>query len=387
MELIIAVTVWLVCWLVPVGAVMLVFYKIFSRPMRKKERIRMFLILLDAGLRDGRRVEDTIVSLAQTRDTGLGPRFLALAACLRTGSLRLGEALDTVPGFLPGQITAMLKVGEKLGDIRKVLPACRHLVKDSLALTRNSVYYLLVATFATTPVAIAILTVLQIYVLPQFESVIVGIQTVDLSEPPEMPLGLRLLGWHQSELLWIEILLLLVVWVTASFYIGMPPIFFWFESLFPSAADRLNFLVPWRHKRLQRDFSSMLALLLDGGVPEPEAVTLAADCTANIVFIRRAQRVVGALQQGVKLTDALQMLDDSGEFRWRLTNAIHARGGFFDAIAGWNESLDAKAFQQEQATAQVVTSGLVLLNGLFVGFIVVSMFSALISIINNGALW
>jgi hypothetical protein len=80
-------------------------------------------------------------------------------------------------------------------------------------------------------------------------------------------------------------------------------------------------------------------------------------------------------------------MDDSGEFRWRLTHALRAGGGFFQAITGWNEALDAKAFQQEQATAHVVTTSLVVLNGILVGFIVVSVFGVLISIINAGMLW
>jgi type II secretory pathway component PulF len=203
----------------------------------------------------------------------------------------------------------------------------------------------------------------------------------------EVPAGLRILTAYRSELMWVEFLILFIVWITASFYIGTPPFYHWFERLFPSVCDRLNYLLPWRRKRLQRDFSSMLAILLDAGVPEPEAVTLAANCTANVVFARRAQRVVAALQQGVKLTEAIQIMDDSGEFRWRLTNAVHVHSGFFKAIAGWNETLDAKAFQQQQSAAQLVTSGLVILNGLFVGFIVVSMFSVLIAIINAGELW
>lgn len=380
MELIIAITVWLVCWLVPLGGVVFAGYQIISLPLRRQERIRSFLILIDAGMKEGRRVEDTIVSLAETRDAGLGPRFQALATCLRSGTLRLSEALETVPGFLPTQIIAMLKAGEKLGDIRKVMPACRLLMKDSLALTRNSVHYLIIATFVTTPVAIAILAVLQVYVLPEFIAVVEG-----MGGPP--PLGLLFLAAHKNGLLGLELIFLLVVWLTASFYVGTPPVYYWFERLFPSLCERLNYALPWRHKRLQRDFSSMLAMLLDGGVPEPEAVTLAADCTANVVFIRRAQRVVMALQQGMKLADALQIIDDSGEFRWRLTNALHAHGGFFKAIAGWNESLDAKAFQQQQSTAQVLTSGLVILNGLFVGFIVVSVFGLLISLIDSAALW
>jgi type II secretory pathway component PulF len=41
-------------------------------------------------------------------------------------------------------------------------------------------------------------------------------------------------------------------------------------------------------KKLQRTFSAMLAVLLDGGVPEAEAVRLAGDCTANEICRRRA---------------------------------------------------------------------------------------------------
>lgn len=146
-------------------------------------------------------------------------------------------------------------------------------------------------------------------------------------------------------------------------------------------------LMPWRKKRLQRDFSTMLALLLDSGVPEAVAVTLAADSTANAVFRRRADRVVEKLQQGVALPQAIQSMDDSGEFAWRLTNAFHGRAGFLQALAGWHESLDAKAFQQEQSASQVITSVLVLWSGFYVGAIAISVFSFLVSIINTSALW
>ena len=117
---------------------------------------------------------------------------------------------------------------------------------------------------------------------------------------------------------------------------------------------------------MQRDFSVMLATLIDAGTPEPDAVTLAARCTANSCFEERAARAVNALQQGGSLTDAMQELDDTGEFRWRLTNAAHSRGGFLAALAGWHDALNAKSFQHEQAAAHVVSTALVLLNGLFV---------------------
>ena len=138
---------------------------------------------------------------------------------------------------------------------------------------------------------------------------------------------------------------------------------------------------------MQRDFSVMLAVLLDAGMPEPQAVVLAANCTANAIFQRRAARAGEGLRQGLKLTEAIQTMDDSGEFRWRLTNSCRAQAGFLQALAGWHESLDAKAFQQEQAAAHAVTTSLVLLNGVFVGVVVTSVFQFLVSITNAGVLW
>jgi len=64
--------------------------------------------------------------------------------------------------------------------------------------------------------------------------------------------------------------------VRRVFYVTGPRAETWFPVL-----QRVRFRLPWQLKRMQRDFSVMLAILLDAGMPEPEAVSLAADCTAN----------------------------------------------------------------------------------------------------------
>ena len=91
--------------------------------------------------------------------------------------------------------------------------------------------------------------------------------------------------------------------------------------------------------------------------------------------------------RGVQLTQAVQSMDDTGEFTWRLANAVHGHTGFLQALAGWHESLDAKAFQQEQAAAHGVTSALVLWSGLFVAAVAISAFMFLTSLISSAALW
>jgi hypothetical protein len=104
-------------------------------------------------------------------------------------------------------------------------------------------------------------------------------------------------------------------------------------------------------------------------------------------MIQRGERMRALLANGVKLPVALRELDGSGELRWRLANALQARGGFLRALNGWHEALDAKACQVEQASAQVATTALVLVNGAMVACIVIAVFLLLINLINEACLW
>ena len=131
----------------------------------------------------------------------------------------------------------------------------------------------------------------------------------------------------------------------------------------------------------------MLALLLDAEVPEPEAVTLAAQSTDNMVFMRRGKQVAQRLRDGAGFLEALQEIDDTGELQWRLTNAVHGHGGFMKALAGWHDSLDAKAYQLEQAASQTITTGLIILNGCLVGLIVFGVFQVLTSVVWEASSW
>ena len=353
-----------------VGAV----YVILASHMRRAERARTFLDVLDATLKEGRPTEESLLSIAASRDLSMGVRFYILTEWLKQG-LPLSEALAKSPRFLPPQVTAMLQAGRAMGNLQKVLPACRQLLKDAISQTQSAINYLVILTFVVTPGGIFVAWVLNVVVLPKFREIGFGFG-VGGNNP-----GLLFIMEHFPMFIVIQTILLLVLWLATLAYISGPQIGSWFPVL-----QRFQYWVPWRRKRMQRDFSTMLAILIDAGVSEAEALELAANCTVNTSFYRRARRAVAQLKQGAKLTEAVETIDDSGEFAWRLANAVHG-GGFLRALAGWHESLDAKAFQEEQATAQGITTALVLWTGIFVGAIVITVFGFLVSIINTGVLW
>jgi len=363
--------------LLPGGAFSVLIHYLLSLPMRRRDRALFFLDLVETVLQRGQPVEQAILAAAENRDRAIGVSFYMVAAHIEGGA-RLGEALEKVPRFLPPQITAILRAGEKLGDLKRVLPACREVLRVAPDTVRSTMHYMMAILLLFAPVACWIICLLSVLVIPKFKEVAAG------SSAPLWPLT-RFVFENTFWLVAFEVVVFLALLSVAVIYIGGPGLVRWFQFRSVPIVDWITWRVPWKQKKLQRTFSAMLAVLLDGGVPEAEAVRLAGDSTANEICRRRARRVIAALEKGIKLDDAVRVFDDSGEFHWRLTNATHAHGGFLNALRGWHESLDAKAFQQEEAATHAVASGLVIMNGVVVGLIATAMFGILIAMMRAAA--
>jgi type II secretory pathway component PulF len=333
-----------------------------SSTLNREERARCFLGLLELGLQQGRSPEQTIRSLADARVglDELGSHFPALAEAVQCGN-RLSAALDAVPRFLTRQVRAMLRVGEELGEMRKVLPACQAALTGARGRTQSITNNLVVLMFVS-PLGPLVLAILAIWIFPKLKQI-----ALDMAAGTSAWSG-PLFDWSIA-----------VAWfIAAAWFV------FWLGNLV--LPDRVEYLLPWRRKRMQRAFSTMFSLLLDAGVPESRALKLGAECAANSGFLERAQRAAAELQQGAKLPDAARSLDASGQFAWRLRNASAPGGSFAAALEGWHEALDAQAFQQEQTASQLITTGFVFLNGVMVSLVALGLFRLLLAILDEAAL-
>lgn len=378
-EVIRAIGLFLVGWAAPFALAAAVIYVLFSLPLRRRERARFFLDLIETGLAQGWSPEQTLVGAAQCRDSSPGVRFHLLAAQVESGC-RLSQALDRVPRLLPPQITAMLQVGENLGNLGRVLPACRAVLDQGLAGAAGALHSMPLLFYLMLPAPFLILWFLPVMVLPRYEQIM---SDFGVSLPP-----VYTLIFNQT---WVITLLSSVLFLLLAAYFlaywGGPRLQAWSRSVLGSAIDKIGHRIPWRRHRLQRDFVRMLALLLDAGVPEARAVMLAAEATANGVVLKQAARAADDLGQGKPLPEAMRRMDRRGEFQWRLANAVHGPGHFTQALAGWGEALDAQAFQQEQVGMQLFTTGFVLANGFLVGLIFVGVFSVLVQLVEEAVLW
>ena len=180
---------WLLLALLILGLALLVFY-VISLPLRRQERDRFLLDVIESALAQGEQVERYIISLAQTRDRSPGIQFHLLAAHLETGCSFV-DALEKTPRLFPPQLLAMLKVGESIGDLRKVLPACRKLLRDGISQSRAAINYQVVFAFVLNPMVLLAVPFLAVKIMPVFGEIFsgFGMKFSSLATTATMPLS------------------------------------------------------------------------------------------------------------------------------------------------------------------------------------------------------
>src|ERR1039457_4278460 len=250
--------------LVPGGAFSITLHFLLSLPMRRRDRALFFLDLIETVVKRGQPVEQAILSAAENHDRAIGVRFFMVAAHIENGA-RLGEALEKEPRFLPPQINAMLRAGEKLGDLKKFLPACREVLRVAPDTVRTTMHYMVAILLLFAPVACWLIILLSVFVIPEFKALAAGMNY------QVWPLTVFVFE-HTSWLVEFEMAIFALLMFVAVIYIGGPGFVRWFQFRSVPVVDWVAWHIPWKRKKLLRAFSAMLAVLLDGGVPEAVAV-------------------------------------------------------------------------------------------------------------------
>src|SRR5579862_2893851 len=232
------VLVWLVSFLVPAT---LAFF-LLSLPLFRQQRALTFLDLLESGLAVGQSPERTLLEAAESHDRSISRRFHLLAGHLSAGQ-RLGAALTEVPRLLPPRLVAMLKVGEHVGDFRKILPACRNMVKTASSKMMAAQNYVLVLPFAFNVVASAVLPFLLIVIFPKFREIFSDL----LDGKPLPPVTQFMLG-HARVLVGAELGVTALLLAIVLIYIVGPQPPGWIKPILKPVTDVLTCRLPWRWK-------------------------------------------------------------------------------------------------------------------------------------------
>jgi len=352
-------------------------YVILTVPLRRCERARLFIRMLETALARGEPPARAVEVLSRSREGGAKWDCRSLLRRMERGQ-SLSEALRRSSEFIPSRLIETIAVGERTGRLDKVLPVCRQAMEGARSRTRAAVSYMILFLGGGSLTVTGVTGILGVFIVPKYQAML-----KDLVGDEPLPAAFDVLAGPWIGWLMGAISIGLLLWLIGySRGLGLTRVLH-----LHGLVDVLDSCLPWRRARRLCDFSSMLSILLDAGVPEDEALSLAAQSTASWTMRVRTAQALRELERGVPLPEAVGRIDSRGELRWRLANGAHGPDGFRKALAGWHAALAARADQLEQAGAHLLSTGILLLNAAVVGVICVSVFQILIGFIDRMAPW
>jgi type IV pilus assembly protein PilC len=329
---------------------------------------RQLATMINAGL-------TIIASLAILQQQAASRRLHDVLAKIRgdvEGGLPLSDALAAQPETFNGLYVNMVRAGETGGALDDVLARLSGFLEKELALRQRvksaMVYPILIATAAA-----GIVSFIVFFVLPKFVSVF-----QDLDVPLPLPtrflisLTLTLNRW------WYVLVLILAVGIYGfRYYIGTPDGRRWFDRV----KLRVPLFGPLNRNVLMARFARTLGTLIHSGVPILHALDVVAKATNNVVLIRAVETVRTSIREGESISGPLAA---SGIFPTMVVQmvAVGERTGALDTmLAKVADFYDTEVEYAVAALTSVLEPALIMVMGGIVGFIVISFYLPLFTLV------
>lgn len=334
---------------------------------------RQFSTMVDAGVSLVRCLD---VLSAQTQDPKLKKILLDLGERVEGGE-SLSRAMQRHPRTFSNLFIGMIRAGEVGGVLEESLQRLSAFLEADVALRRK------VKSALTYPVLVAILatgiTLFLVYwFVPQWIDILydLGMKKDDLPAPTQFLVTVSDLLVHRW---WVLILSITFIIVAYKLFVS--------TRFGRRVADRVKLKIPvfgkLHHKICMARFSRTMGTLLTSGVPILQAMETVAGTVGNTIMSDAVLEARARIREGDRIGDPLE------QSRLFPPMVVHMIG-----VGEESGSLDfmlqkiADFYEAEvEATLASLTAALepimIVSLGFVVGFIVISMFLPLVSVIAN----
>ena len=326
--------------------------------------------LQDAGLPIVRSLK---ILEEQQKPGRLKDELEAISEEVEQGST-FSEALSKYPKSFNKLYISMVKAGEAGGVLDVILRRLAGFMEKSQKL-RKKVKGALIYPAAVVTVAAAILVVIMLFVVPAFEKMF-----ADIGQSLPAPTQLLLSTRQAIQKYWfllpgIPIVLMFSMKMIARTERG------------GKALDAFKLKMPVFGNIIKKSsvarFCRTLGTLIASGVPILEALRIVRDAVGNIIISNAIEDVHGSIREGDTIADPLRA---SGIFDELLVNMIDVgeeTGELDKMLMKIADNYEADVDVAVEGMSSLLEPVLIVGMGLVVGFIVVSLFLPLVSIIKN----
>jgi type IV pilus assembly protein PilC len=288
------------------------------------------------------------------------------------GGLSLSDSLGAHPEAFNQLYVNMVRAGETGGALDDVLGRLSGFLEKELAL-RQKVKSAMVYPILIASAAMGIVSFIVFFILPKFVTVF-----QDLNVPLPLPTRFLIFVTIMSQRYWYVFLLVLIVALYGfRYYIGTPNGRRWFDGF----KLRVPMFGPISRNVLMARFSRTLGTLIHSGVPILHGLEVVSKATNNVVLIRALDAVRTSIREGETISAPLQA---SGIFPAMVVQmvAVGERTGALDTmLSKVADFYDTEVEYAVTALTSVLEPALIMVMGGIVGFIVISFYLPLFTLV------
>lgn len=280
--------------------------------------------------------------------------------------------------FLPPHVRGLVKAGartRRLGAALDDLVEHHRSVRDVWSRVLLSIAYPLTVLFVTA----VILAFLPLYIVPQFKQMF---EEFDL----ELPAATQMLIGLSDAVIWMgegpgKWLMLacffsfVIIVVAATFGIGTA----WTQRF----AATMPLVGPMWYWSGAAAFSRLLAMMIEQEVPLDEALTLSADGVSDPNVRQAALLLARRVENGASLADAMQADDRLPATMIPFVKWGEKAGDLPDGLRTISDILLTRVHMRAAMLRTISPPVVFLLVGLIIGFVVISLFMPMVSLIQG----
>lgn len=329
----------------------------------------IFTTKLSTLLKAGLPLDRSLSILAEMTDKrALEEVLVDLLKSIREGS-SLSEAMQRHPRLFPKLYVNMVKAGEAGGALEPVLEKLVDFLESSKELKDSIFSAMIYPVILIVTGGLSILALLT-YVLPKFSTIFGELGTT-------LPLSTVLLVSFSTALRdywWIGALLLVAVTVFLNKYIKTDKGRLQWDRL------KLRLMGDLIRELETARFCRTLGTLLKSGVPMITALNNARETSNNVLMTASIERLAKDVKEGKSLSASLSSTDIFPRLATSMIKVGEESGQLEEMLLRVASIYDKNLKQSIKRFVGFIEPAMILLMGIVIGFIVLSMLTAIFSV-------
>lgn len=319
------------------------------------------LVLIKAGLPIIQAL-DTILERAEKGN------FTEILHAVRQdikGGAALSDALEKYPKVFPHLYIASIRAGEKTGDLPQTIRRYIEFLKKSEVLKKKLLTALLYPAILVT-VAILAISLLLVYVVPTFSQVYADARS-------NLPVPTQILISFTNFLKHYILVIIAVLIATAAYFRRWTAAGtgrFWLDGL----KLRIPFLGDLFTKYAVTGFTRTFATVLGSGIPVIESLKMSVGTLNNKVLERKLLEAVGRVEEGIRLSSALESVNMMPPLVLRMLGVGETTGSLEEILGDISEFFEEEVDRRLTLLTTAVEPAIMLFMGLVIGTIVITMY-------------